>query len=70
MLLCLQGMALRSARACCVLLCLQGMANAFYKERVAQHLQVGLEAVRLLRDGGVDKLQSRKLRGFDEPPFR
>ena len=49
---------------------LQGMANAFYRQRVHQHLQVGLEAVRLLREGGFSKLHSRKLRGFDEPPFR
>jgi AMP nucleosidase len=46
------------------------MANAFYRQRVNQHLQVGLEAVRLLREGGLSKLHSRKLRGFDEPPFR
>ncbi|MCX7337899.1 MAG: AMP nucleosidase [Alphaproteobacteria bacterium] len=49
---------------------LQGMANAFYRQRVSQHLEIGLEAVRLLREGGVDQLHSRKLRGFDEPPFR
>ncbi len=28
---------------------LKGMADAFYDERVAQHLQVGLEFVRILR---------------------
>ena len=49
---------------------LQGVANEFYKKRVLQHLQVGLEAINLLRLGGVDQLHSRKLRGFDEPPFR
>ena len=49
---------------------LSGMANAFYRERVSQHLRVGLETMRLLRDQGVDRLHSRKLRGFDEPPFR
>lgn len=49
---------------------LQGMANKFYSERVNQHLKIGLEAVRLLRTHGVDQLHSRKLRGFDEPPFR
>ena len=49
---------------------MSGMANAFYRERVSQHLQIGLETVRLLREQGVDRLHSRKLRGFDEPAFR
>ena len=49
---------------------LSGMANAFYRERVSQHLRVGLETMRILREGGVDGLHSRKLRGFDEPAFR
>lgn len=49
---------------------LRGMANIFYRERVTQHLKIGLEAIRLLREQGVDQLHSRKLRGFDEPPFR
>jgi AMP nucleosidase len=48
---------------------LRGMANNFYNERVNQHLRIGLEAIRLLRAQGVDQLHSRKLRGFDEPPF-
>ena len=49
---------------------LQGMANAFYQKSVSQHLSIGLEAVRLLREAGVEQLHSRKLRGFSEPPFR
>lgn len=49
---------------------LQGMANAFYKERIYQHLLIGLETIKLLRNGGVAELHSRKLRGYDEPPFR
>ena len=49
---------------------LGGMAQSFYRERVSQHLLVGLETVRLLREQGVQRLHSRKLRGFDEPPFR
>jgi AMP nucleosidase len=49
---------------------LSGMANAFYRERVSQHLKVGLETMRILREQGVDRLHSRKLRGFDEPAFR
>jgi AMP nucleosidase len=49
---------------------LRGMASAFYRQRVSQHLEVALEAVRLLREAGVDQLHSRKLRSFDEPAFR
>jgi AMP nucleosidase len=49
---------------------LSGMANAFYRERVSQHLKVGLETMERLREAGVDRLHSRKLRGFDEPAFR
>lgn len=28
----------------------QGMANEFYRQRVAEHLRIGLEAVRALRE--------------------
>jgi AMP nucleosidase len=49
---------------------LRGMANHFYRERISQHLRVGIETMRSLREQGVDRLHSRKLRGFDEPPFR
>jgi AMP nucleosidase len=49
---------------------LRGMANQFYRERINQHLAIGLEAIRLLRDLGPDRLHSRKLRSFDEPAFR
>ncbi|MDX2101138.1 MAG: AMP nucleosidase [Alphaproteobacteria bacterium] len=49
---------------------LRGMANALYRERINQHLLIGLETVRILRDQGVQQLHSRKLRSFDEPAFR
>lgn len=49
---------------------LRGMANAFYRQRVSQHLSIGIEAIRLIRERGVDELHSRKLRSFDEPAFR
>jgi AMP nucleosidase len=49
---------------------LSSMANAFYRERIKQHLQIGLEAVRIIRDAGTEQLHSRKLRSFDEPGFR
>ena len=48
---------------------LPGAANAFYESAVAQHLQIGLKALDLLRTRR-DTLHSRKLRSFDEPPFR
>src|SRR5262249_39989917 len=49
---------------------LRGMANAFYRERVSQHLSIGIGTVRVLREQGVDGLHRRKRRGFDEPAFR
>jgi len=49
---------------------LRGSANRFYQERVSQHLEIGMETIRILRDAGIDRLHSRKLRSFDEPAFR
>jgi AMP nucleosidase len=48
---------------------LPGAANAFYETAIAQHLEIGLAAIDLLKDR-LDTLHSRKLRSFDEPPFR
>lgn len=48
---------------------LPGAANAFYEAAVAQHLEIGLKALDLLRERR-ETLHSRKLRSFDEPPFR
>jgi AMP nucleosidase len=48
---------------------LPGQANAFYDRAIGQHLQIGLATVDLLRREGTG-LHSRKLRSFDEPPFR
>lgn len=49
---------------------LRSMANAFYQNQVEQHLTIGLETLRLIRESGVEALHSRKLRSFDEPAFR
>jgi len=49
---------------------LPGMANHFYRERVDQHLRIGLRAVGILRAGGIDRLHSRKLRSFAEVAFQ
>jgi AMP nucleosidase len=48
---------------------LPGAANAFYERAVGEHLEIGLTALDLLRNR-LDSLHSRKLRSFDEPPFR
>lgn len=48
---------------------LPGAANAFYERAVGEHLQIGIKALDLLRNQR-DTLHSRKLRSFDEPPFR
>ncbi|MBX9795091.1 MAG: AMP nucleosidase [Burkholderiaceae bacterium] len=49
---------------------LPGMANQFYRERVDQHLRIGIHALELLRKQGFDQLHSRKLRGFAEVAFQ
>ncbi len=49
---------------------LPGMADSFYRQRVKQHLQVGLRAMEMLRDLEPEKLHSRKLRSFDEVAFQ
>ncbi len=49
---------------------LPGMADNFYRERVAQHLQIGIRAMEVLRDTGIDRLHSRKLRSFNEVAFQ
>ncbi len=48
---------------------LPGQANRFYEEAIAAHLAIGTTACDLLRAEGA-RLHSRKLRAFNEPPFR
>ncbi len=48
---------------------LPGQANAFYERAISQHLRIGIETLRILKREG-STLHSRKLRAFDEPPFR
>jgi AMP nucleosidase len=49
---------------------LPGAANRFYERAIGEHIRIGIETVEsLARDGG-QALHSRKLRAFDEPPFR
>ncbi len=48
---------------------LPGAANKFYEKSIGQHLQIGVATLeKLAREGA--PLHSRKLRAFDEPPFR
>jgi len=49
---------------------LPGMADQFYRERIDQHLRIGVRAIERLREGGVDQLHSRKLRSFAEVAFQ
>ena len=49
---------------------LPGMADRFYRERIGQHLKIGLRTMALLREQGPQQLHSRKLRSLDEPAFR
>ncbi len=49
---------------------LPGMANHFYRERVDQHLRIGMRALDILRAGGIARLHSRKLRSFAEVAFQ
>ena len=49
---------------------LPGMANHFYRERVDQHLRIGMRAVELLREERPGQLHSRKLRSFAEVAFQ
>ena len=50
---------------------LPGMADAFYEERVSQHLQIGIKALEYMREEArAGTLHSRKLRSFTEPAFR
>lgn len=48
---------------------LPGQANRFYEGAISEHLQIGICAIDLLREEG-ERLHSRKLRTFNEPPFR
>jgi AMP nucleosidase len=49
---------------------LPGMADAFYRERVEQHLKIGIVTMNILRDLDFAQLHSRKLRSFNEVAFQ
>jgi AMP nucleosidase len=49
---------------------LAGMASDFYRQRVGQHLEIGLKALEKLREQQLERLHSRKLRSFAEVAFQ
>ena len=49
---------------------LPGMANQFYRDRIDQHLRIGVRAIDHLRRNSIDRLHSRKLRSFAEVAFQ
>ncbi|MEM9669850.1 MAG: AMP nucleosidase [Pseudomonadota bacterium] len=49
---------------------LPGAANRFYERAIGEHIRIGIETLEGLAADGGAALHSRKLRAFDEPPFR
>jgi AMP nucleosidase len=49
---------------------LAGMASEFYRQRVGQHLEIGLKALEKLKSQEWERLHSRKLRSFAEVAFQ
>ena len=49
---------------------LAGMAGEFYRQRVGQHLEIGLRALERLKHEKAERLHSRKLRSFAEVAFQ
>jgi AMP nucleosidase len=49
---------------------LAGMAGDFYRQRVGQHLEIGLKALEILKFQESERLHSRKLRSFAEVAFQ
>lgn len=49
---------------------LAGMASEFYRQRVGQHLDIGLKALEQLKQEESERLHSRKLRSFAEVAFQ
>jgi AMP nucleosidase len=49
---------------------LAGMAGEFYRQRVSQHLEIGMRALEKLKAQEWERLHSRKLRSFAEVAFQ
>ncbi len=48
---------------------LPGSAMEFYDQSIAEHMRIGIRTIEILRKNGRE-VHSRKLRAFNEPPFR
>jgi AMP nucleosidase len=48
---------------------LPGMASDFYKTQVSRHLMIGIRSMEILSKMPIERLQSRKLRSFNETAF-
>jgi AMP nucleosidase len=49
---------------------LAGASNRFYERAIGEHIRIGIETMESLAGSEGAALHSRKLRAFDEPPFR
>jgi len=49
---------------------LPGAANRFYERAIGEHIRIGIATLEEMAADGGTALHSRKLRAFDEPPFR
>ncbi len=49
---------------------LPASASRFYASRIGQHLKIGMLAMEILREQGLETLHSRKLRSFAESAFQ
>jgi AMP nucleosidase len=49
---------------------LPGAANRFYERAIGEHIRIGIETLEALAADKGARIHSRKLRAFDEPPFR
>jgi AMP nucleosidase len=49
---------------------LAGMAGEFYRQRIGQHLEIGVTALKRLKSQDWERLHSRKLRSFAEVAFQ
>jgi len=49
---------------------LPGAANLFYQKSIREHMLIGFETINILKNDVAMGLHSRKLRAFEEPPFR
>jgi AMP nucleosidase len=48
---------------------LPGAADRFYERAIGEHLRIGMKTIDILKQDTAS-LHSRKLRSFEEPPFR